>query len=139
MRRSGWTADTAPMLRWLLLVSSALALVGFSGIGFWYVSTQPTQPSGVERVVACIQKLGYSAYSHHDDGVEPLTGQDPDIMVLLGGEYQARPPSDHVIVNHRYGTADVTVPDNDVPLEIVDHGDPLTAGERVAVAGCARR
>ena len=59
-------------------------------------------------------------------------------MAMLGGTYQARPPSDHVLVNHRYGTADVTVPDNDVPLEIIDHGDPLTARERAAVAGCAQ-
>ena len=39
----------------------------------------------MERIVACVDKLGYPAYSYHDDGVEQLTGQDPDIMVLFGG------------------------------------------------------
>ena len=139
MRVSALAADTAPMLRRTLVCAALVVpLVAVIGIGTWFSSTQPTQPSRVERVVACIQKLGYSAYSHYDDGVAPLTEQDPDIMVLLGGTYQAHPPSDHVIVNHRYGTADVTVPDNDVPLQIVDHGDPLKAGERAAIAGCAR-
>jgi hypothetical protein len=136
MRVSGRTADTALMLRRILVhVALIVAVASFIGIGFWYSSTQPSR---VERIVACIDRLGYSAYSYHDDGLEPLTGQDPDIMVLLGGSVPVRPPSDHVIVSHRYGTADITVPDNDVPLQIVDHGDPLKAGERAAVAGCAQ-
>jgi hypothetical protein len=76
-------ADTAPMLRRNLVhVALILAVVTFIGTGFWYSSTQPSR---VERIVACVHGLGYSAYSYHDDGKEQLTGQDPDIMVLFGG------------------------------------------------------
>jgi ABC-type amino acid transport substrate-binding protein len=127
------TADTVPMFRRLILAFSALVLVGLIGAAIWYDSTQPSR---VERIVACVDGLGYSAYWYHDDGVEPLTGQDPDILVLLGGSMQVRPPSDHVIVNHRYGTADVTVPSKNVALTVVDNGDPLKSGERAAIIAC---
>lgn len=136
MRASVAAADTAAMVRRNLVhVALIAAVVSFVGIGFWYVSTQPSR---IERTVACVEGLGYSAYSYHDDGVEQLTGQDPDIMVLFGGTYQARPPATHVIVHIPGGKyEDMTVPDNGGSPQIADRGTPTKAAERAAVVGCA--
>ena len=77
MRASVAGADAAAMVRRNLAHGALIAaVVSFIGIGFWYSSTQPSR---MERIVACVDKLGYPAYSYHDDGVEQLTGQDPDI------------------------------------------------------------
>ena len=136
MRASVAGADAAAMVRRNLVhVALIAAVVSFIGIGFWYSSTQPSR---MERIVACVDKLGYPAYSYHDDGVEQLTGQDPDIMVLFGGTYQARPPASHVIVHIPGGKyEDMTVPDNGDSPQIADRGNPTKAAERAAVVGCA--
>ena len=73
---SGPAFDTAHMLRPLLLVFSALALVGLIALAVRDDSqdSQLTQPNRVKPVVACLQKLGYSTSVYHDDGREPLVG-----------------------------------------------------------------
>ena len=58
MRVSCRTTDTAPMLRRnIVLVAPIVAVAIFVGIVVWYSSTQPSR---VERIVACVEKLGYS-------------------------------------------------------------------------------
>ena len=125
------------MLRRRLLVFSALGLVGLIGLTIWYDSTHPSR---VERMVACFEKLGYSTSAFHDDGIEALTGQDPDIMVLFGGSMQVRPPSTQVSASlPGGGLVTVTVPDGGgTSRTAFSHGvPPRSAGQRAAVANCA--
>ena len=123
------------MLQRLLVVFSALALVG--GLAIWYDSTQPSR---VERVVACIEKLGYSTSVYHDDGREPLvdpdSDQDPDIMVLFGdATRQVRPPSTQVrVALLPEGFAEtVTVWDAGGRASTEFNGLQPTAGQRAAI------
>ena len=126
MRVSGPAFETAHMLRRLLLVFSALALVGLIGLTVWHYS----QPSRVERIVACFEKVGYSTSVYHDDGRE----------ASLFGTFQARPPSNDLTVTLSNGNvAEVNVPDDSRPVGIVDFGDQLKAGERAAISDCANR
>ena len=82
------------MLRRLLQVFSALALVGLIGLaaGVVRLAADPADPADrVERIVACFKRLGYSISAYHDDGREPLVGpdSDPDMKVLFGGATRA--------------------------------------------------
>jgi hypothetical protein len=122
------------MLRRLLLVFSALGLIG---LAVWYDS-QPPQPTRVERIVACFEKLRYSTSVYYDDGREPFDYPEGTI-VLDDGTWQARPPSNQVNVGIPNGhTAVINVPDDGGRSHMVDDGSPLKAGERTAVAGCAQ-
>ena len=135
MRASVAAADTARMSQRRIVVFMGASILVFGVIG-GVVFYGSTKPSRIDRTVACIHGLGYSAYSYHDDGVERVT--DPDIALLAGDSMQVRPASDHVIIKVRSGgVAEMTVPEDGGQSEIVDHGDPLNAGERAALAGCA--
>ena len=144
MRMSGPAFDTAHMLRPLLLVFSALALVGLIALAVRDDSqdSQLTQPNRVKPVVACLQKLGYSTSVYHDDGREPLVGpdSDPDIKVLFGdATRQARPPSNQVSASLPSGVVvNVTVPDGGGTSRTeFSYGVPRTARQRAALADCA--
>jgi hypothetical protein len=132
MRASVAAADTAAMIRRHVHVALILAVVTFIGTGFWYSSTQPGR---MERILACVDKLGYSAYSYHDDGKEPF---DPGLTGLPPGEVQVRPPVTHVIVHIPDGKyEDMTVPDSGDPAQIADRGNPTKAAERNTLGACA--
>jgi hypothetical protein len=120
----------------VLFVAASILMVGvIGGVAFW-VTTQPTPPTRLERTMACIDRLGYSAYTSHDDGKE--SESMPEFG--LAGDVQVRPPSDHVIVKIPGGKVeDMTISDDSVHPEIIDHGDPPKAAERAAIAACANR
>ena len=129
MRMSGPAFDTAHMLRPLLLVFSALALVGLIALAVGRLARLAADSAEQgQAVVACLQKLGYSTSVYHDDGREPS----------LFGTFQARPPSDDVTVTLSNGNvAGVTVPDDSGPVGIFDFRDQLKAAERAAISDCA--
>ena len=131
---TGQGFDTAHMLRRLLLVFSALGLIGLIGLAVWYDS----QPSRVERLVACVQKLGYSTNVYHDGGREQFDYPEGTI-VLDDGTYQARPPANQIIASLPGGdVATVSVPDGGGTSRTeFSRSVPRTAGQRAAVADCA--
>jgi len=118
--------------RIVLFVGASILLFGVIGGGMFYVSTEPSR---IERIVGCVQKLGYDTSVFHDDGRELL---DPGLTGFPVGEVQVRPPSNQLtVIFHDGNLAVATIPDNGGASKIAVSSGPLKAGERVAVTDCA--
>ncbi len=119
----------------ILIVGASILILGVIGGVVVYGSTQPTK---IERTIACVKKLGYSTSVSYDDGREPFDYPEGTI-VLDDGTWQARPPSYQVTALLPGGVvATVTVPDDGgTSRTAFSHGVPHTAGQRAAVSACA--
>jgi hypothetical protein len=89
--------------RWAIAWAMA-AVLGAAGIVF---ITSYDGRSKTQRVSDCLVAAGFDVQVYHDDGKEPIGGDEG----LLGplGDYQARPPSDAITVTRRYGRVLATI------------------------------
>lgn len=121
----------------VLFVAASILIVGVIGGGVFYASTQPTR---MERIVACVDRLGGTPSVYHDDGIE-TTPYPEGTIVLSGPPFEARhvrPAANHVRVTlHNGHSADIAVPDDGGGSRIAYEGHRPTAGERAAIAVCA--
>jgi hypothetical protein len=121
------------MARRNLVLGALIVALVVIGLGGWYVSSQPSR---VERIVACFQKLGYSTSVVHDDGIAQATYPE-GTTVLDDGTYQARPPGNFVTALLPGGVAAIVgVPDSGDTSSTRYNGVP-SASLRASVADCA--
>jgi hypothetical protein len=87
--------------------------------------------SKTERVSDCLTSHGYEIQVVHDDGKEPIGGDEG----LLGplGDYQARPPSDTISIvsevpgdDYLHAVATITVQSGGAQVSVLDPGRTQT-------------
>jgi hypothetical protein len=113
--------------RRICLISVAIILLGLIGV---FIISSYDGRSETERVSDCLAARGYVIQVVHDDGKEPIGGDEG----LLGplGDYQARPPADSINVSvPRHAVATITVQSGGSQVSVLD---PTRAH---AVNGCA--
>jgi len=106
----------------------AIALLGVIGV---FMIASYDGRSKTERVSDCLTARGYVLQVIHDDGKEPIGGDEG----LLGplGDYQARPPSDTISVgvagrDYPHAVATITVQRGGAQVSVLDpkHAQTIT-------------